>query len=135
MKVKFSRCQSSNLADVPKVDGQMIFTKDTGEAYLDVGENRSKISDIIFLQTIAERDSIISPLLNKLYYVLEDNQLYHYTGTTYQPVKIKAQETNFDNTDTTLESTNIQDAVTELDNKVGDISALLDKINGQGGNS
>ena len=28
MKVKFSRCTSSNLANVPQVDGQLIYIKD-----------------------------------------------------------------------------------------------------------
>ena len=65
MKVKFSRCTSSNLANVPQVDGQLIYTKDTGEVYLDVGSVRNKISDVQEADNIL---NIASPIINKLYY-------------------------------------------------------------------
>lgn len=47
MKVKFSRCTSSNLANVPRVDGQLIYVKDTQEVYMDVGNTRNNISDFL----------------------------------------------------------------------------------------
>lgn len=49
MKVKFSRCTSSNLANVPKVDGQLIYTTDTGEVYLDVGNTRNIMANALIL--------------------------------------------------------------------------------------
>jgi len=47
MKVKFSRCNSNNLTNVPQVDGQLIYVKDTNEVYMDVGETRNNITDFI----------------------------------------------------------------------------------------
>lgn len=136
-KVQFSRCNSNNLSNVPKQDGQIIFVKDTQDAYLDNGEERSKITDIIFLNTLEELNSVANPLMNKLYYVAEDNALHKFSGEAWSPIKATAQETSFDNTETTLEATTVQQAITEVDNavatvdaKVGDIGAVLDKING-----
>ena len=73
MKVKFSRCTSSNLANVPQIDGQLIYTKDTNEMYLDVGENRTKVSDII---EVADKSSVVTPILSKLYYETSTDILY-----------------------------------------------------------
>lgn len=73
MKVKFSRCTSSNLAEVPQVDGQLIYTKDTNEVYLDVGNNRNKISDVIM---VANKSGVVAPVLNKLYYETSTDTLF-----------------------------------------------------------
>lgn len=73
MKVKFSRCTSSNLANVPQVDGQLIYTKDTCEVYLDVGNNRKKLSDVI---EVANKSSVVSPIITKLYYETSTDTLY-----------------------------------------------------------
>ena len=135
--VKFSRCNSKSLADVPKSDGQIVFVKDTHDAYLDNGNERTKITDIIFLDTLEELNTLPAPLTNKLYYVAEDNALHKFSGTAWTPIKATAQETVFNNEETTLEATTVQEAVQEVDTKVvevekqvGDISNLLDKING-----
>lgn len=76
MKVKFSRCQSNSLAQVPQVDGQLIFVKDTQEIHMDVSNSRVKITDIIFLDTITERSQLPSVNYKKLYYVDETGKLY-----------------------------------------------------------
>lgn len=47
MKVKFSRCNSNNLTNVPIVDGQLIYVKDTKKVYIDVGNDRNDISDFL----------------------------------------------------------------------------------------
>lgn len=73
MKVKFSRCVSNNLASVPQTDGQLIYVKDNNELYLDVGSNRVKLSDII---EVANKDTVVSPILSKLYYETSTDMLY-----------------------------------------------------------
>lgn len=73
MKVKFSRCTSSNLANVPKVDGQLVYTKDTGEVYLDTGNVRNKISDVV---EVADIQNVQSPLVSKIYYDEATEKLY-----------------------------------------------------------
>ena len=73
MKVKFSRCSSNNLANVPQVDGQLIYTKDTSEVYLDVGNNRNKLSDVI---EVVSKSSVVTPILSKLYYETSTDKLF-----------------------------------------------------------
>lgn len=80
MKVKFSRCTSSNLANVPQVDGQLIYIKDTNEIYMDVGNSRTKISEIL---TVADKSSLLTPLQSKIYYETETEKLYKYDGTNW----------------------------------------------------
>lgn len=131
MKVRFSRCNSSGLSNVPVVDGQMVYVKDTHEMYVDAGSNRTKISDIVFLSSLEERDAIETPIVAKIYFVLENLSLYIYDGTTWVTVAGNAASTRFDNTGTSLTATNVQDAIIELCNKIGDISTALDNINGE----
>ena len=117
MKVKFSRCTSSNLANVPQVDGQLIYTKDTNEVYLDVNNNRNKISDVIM---VANKSTIVTPITTKLYYETSTDTLYKakivendneeeivwidITGATVQYV-----DTNFLKKDNTAEYTPVDD--------------------------
>lgn len=140
MKVKFSRCNSNSLANVPQVDGQMTFVKDTQEVYMDVGNNRSKVTDIIFKSTLNDLQNDNNLLENKLYFVNSENKLYHYDSTLeeLQEVKTTAEETSFDNSETSLEAETVQGAVQEVDNKVeeinnkiGDLSSALDVLNGE----
>lgn len=81
MKVKFSRCSSNNLASVPQVDGQLIYTKDTGDVYLDVGNQRHKVSNFIIASTLV---SVTSPSLDKIYFISGENKLYKYLGEDIQ---------------------------------------------------
>ena len=90
MKVKFSRTTSTNLATVPLINGQLTFVQDTGENYIDHGEEpntvRVKLSDILFIIDLTERDSIATPLLKKLYFIMSENQLHRYDGSDWQIV-------------------------------------------------
>lgn len=73
MKVKFSRCTSNNLSKVPFVDGQLIYTKDTMEVYLDIDDNRKQITDIIY---VADITTVVTPIKNKIYCDTKTNKLY-----------------------------------------------------------
>lgn len=133
MKVKFSRCNSNNLTNVPQVDGQLTFVKDTQEVYMDVGNNRSKVTDIIFLNTLQDLNGIQTYLPNKLYYVNETNKLYHYNSTSQNidEVKTTAEETTYDNTESGMEAETVQDAIDEINGKIGSIDEALDALNGE----
>ena len=140
MKVKFSRCNSNSLAQVPQVDGQMTFVKDTQEVYMDVGNKRSKVTDIIFLDTMQQANGLSNYLTNKLYYVNETNRLYHYNSTTQQleEDKMTAEETVYDNTESGMEADTVQGAIDEVNTKVeevnekiGTLSTALDALNGE----
>lgn len=132
MNVRFSRCSSNSLNNVPKLDGQVIYVKDTHDLYFDIGTTRTKATDIIFLATKQERESLKNPLQNKLYFVLGESTLYFYDGTNWVSITAtSADKVSFDNTGTLLESTNVQTAIAELDTKIGDIGRILDNINGE----
>ena len=140
MKVKFSRCNSNSLANVPQVDGQMTFVKDTQEVYMDVGNNRTKVTDIIFIATLQQLNAMNSYLSNKLYYVEDTNKLYHYNTTSQEieEVKTTAEETVYDNTESGMEADTVQGAIDEVNTKVeevnekiGTLSTALDALNGE----
>ena len=228
MKVKFSRCQSNSLTDVPIIDGQLIFVKDNGECYLDVGSQRVRIEDKILIEKVTSLETLIDTYkesideqlnthteeiaqlrhdianieamhsfseyeglvtngttaeffesvkalnlnpgtiilggtrLTDIQYVAPEmvneemkveiysNNVFHATMTStdvepyewiiqywkgnekWRPLIASASEIVIDTSGTSLEATTVQEAVVELDTKVGDISALLDKINGSG---
>ena len=228
MKVKFSRCQSNSLTDVPIIDGQLIFVKDNGECYLDVGSQRVRIEDKVLIEKVTSLETLIDTYkesideqlnthteeiaqikhdianieamhsfseyeglvtngttaeffesvkalnlnpgtiilggtrLTDIQYVAPEmvneemkveiypNNVFHATMTStdiepyewiiqywkgnekWRPLVATASETVIDTSGTSLEATTVQEAVVELDTKVGDISALLDQINGSG---
>lgn len=132
MNVIHSRCNKANLDTVPKKDGQVIYVKDTHELYFDVGNTRTKATDIIFLATKQEREGLQNPLQNKLYFVLGEATLYFYDGSKWVSITAtSADKVSFDNTGTLLDATNVQTAIAELDSKIGDIGRVLDNINGE----
>ena len=120
MKVKFSRCNSSDLASLPLVDGQLTYVKDTGENYLDVGATRNKISDIVFLDNDEALEQIENPLSSKFYYVKRSKKLMYYNGTDYDTlneVDVSAEDVHFTSTEG-ITATNVQDAFEQIETKV-----------------
>ena len=51
-------------------------------------------------------------------------------GGIIKGVFVERKATAIDTSETSLEATTVQEAVVELDTKIGDISTLLDQING-----
>lgn len=86
MKVQFSRCTSSNLNNVPVIDGQIVFVKDTNEQYLDTDSARSKITDLVFVPDLEKLYKISNPLSNKLYYVVAENLIEFYCNGKWQAI-------------------------------------------------
>ena len=120
MKVKFSRCNSSDLASLPLVDGQLTYVKDTGDNYLDVGTTRNKITDIVFLDNDEALEQIENPLSSKFYYVKSSKKLMYYNGTDYDTlneVDVSAEDVHFTST-AGITATNVQDAFEQLETKV-----------------
>lgn len=56
MKVSYSRCLSQNLSNVPIVDGQIIFCKDTGNLYLDTDSKRVLVQSNVDLVNYQEKE-------------------------------------------------------------------------------
>lgn len=68
-------------------NGQLISCIDTKEIFIDSYDNkRIKISDIIFLETELEKSSILAPLINKLYFVKENNKIYTFSGSRWNEI-------------------------------------------------
>lgn len=120
MKVKFSRCNSSDLASLPLVDGQLTYVKDTSDNYLDVGTTRNKITDIVFLDNDEALEQIENPLSSKFYYVKSSKKLMYYNGTDYDTlneVDVSAEDVHFTST-AGITATNVQDAFEQIETKV-----------------
>ena len=83
MKVQHSIVNNNKLNTVPVVDGQVVYVKDTHDLYFDVNNTRTKATDIIFVDTLQERDAIQSPTPNKVYCVEEDNKFYRYENNEW----------------------------------------------------
>ena len=104
---------------------------------MDIGEGRTRVSDIIFLGTESERVELENPLTEKLYLVFESNTIYLYRDNEWLPLntKVVADDIEFNNSETELKSTNVQDAIIELSNLFQDtinkINEALDEINGE----
>ena len=86
MGVQFGRCTSNKLDRVPIVDGQILYVKDTKEQYLDIDSSRIKITDLVFVSDIAERDAIANPSPNKLYYIIDLNSVQFYINGHWQGI-------------------------------------------------
>ena len=65
--------------------GQLIYCSDTNESYFDTDEEaRILLESIIYLNKEAEKEKIISPLLNRVYVVKETGTVYRYEGTWFK---------------------------------------------------
>lgn len=73
MKYQLIRCNSATLNNVPIVDGQIIYVKDTGEHYLDVDTQRIKVTNKTLEQNVQD---IINSLNTKVEQTTEINKIY-----------------------------------------------------------
>ena len=119
MNIIHSRVNKSNLDTVPVVDGQIIYVKDTHELFFDIGSTRTKASDIIFVETLEERNTLSIKLQNKIYCVLETNRLYRYDGTNWLDLS-GVEKTYVDNQDTAT----LNNAKTYTDNAIANYVPL-----------
>lgn len=77
--VKFYYTVNSKLAELPIVDGQVIFVSDTKKFYLDMNGLRLGYSDIQVLATDNDRTSMLAPV-EGFYFVDDTNVLWRYKG-------------------------------------------------------
>ena len=87
MNVLHSRVSKSNLDNVPITDGQIILTKETNELYFDLGENRSSISDFIYVEDITTLNKEDANQY-KVYFANKQNNLYRYNAPTSEFVPL-----------------------------------------------
>lgn len=78
---------ASQLPSLPIVNGQLIFIKDKQKIMLDIGDKRTTYNQIITLQTELERTSLLAPISELFYFVIETNILWTYRNEWIQITK------------------------------------------------
>lgn len=79
--VKLIRGTSSQISSLVKEDGDILFSTDTYELFIQNKVVTYKISDIVILSLESEREELLAPL-PKFYYIIESSQLYYYNVST-----------------------------------------------------
>ena len=110
MKYQLIRCNSTTLNNVPIVDGQIIYVKDTGEHYLDVDTQRIKVTNKTLEQNVQD---IINSLNTKVEQTLEINKIYGTNET--------GNQTTFNKDDLNKVNDVQVDGVSILNDKVANI--------------
>lgn len=78
--VSFLATTASRLPDLTIKDGQLIFIKDKQRIALDLNGKRTFYNQIITLQTDEERQSLLAPISELYYFVIETAVLWTYNG-------------------------------------------------------
>jgi hypothetical protein len=74
----------SNISSIPINAGQIISCHDTGELFFDtIDGDRIQISDIIYINTEAQKNALLAPLSNKLYLIRETANVYIHDGENW----------------------------------------------------
>lgn len=76
---------SSELDNIPIMDGRIIRTYDQYDEYFDYDGERCKIGDIISVDTYNDLRKIENPIKGKFYYVKDEElaQLYYFNGSKF----------------------------------------------------
>lgn len=96
----YARASKKNIDKVPRIDGQLIFSKDTGELHYDVGNKRYKITDYVEVDTALRLEGF--GIQGKLYYVKDENSFYTYNDLTHKfnkVINVTASEVQFNSDD------------------------------------
>lgn len=110
----FVRTDRANLNTVDRVDGQLIYTRDSGEAFYDVGSGapgiRFKVSDV---EQVANISTAGPGRDGKLYINEMDNAVYIWNGAGYvKAMSVRAAEVPI--MVPGMSSTNVRDAIIEM---------------------
>lgn len=75
----------SKIPTIPLKGGQMIFTQDRGEGYIDYSDTlRLCIGTVVYLDNELDRLMLTDPTEYKLYYVEGSDKLYSYIANTWK---------------------------------------------------
>lgn len=143
--VSFIRGSYEKINAQSKVDGQILVAKDTKQLFVDVGETRLLINDVIVVSSLGEATTAD---VNKFYYVTDGNIFAKSNGTSW--TQINAQQVIAEGTDNGTISVGGKDvsvhglgsaaftdadnydvagtAVTEANKKVGSVTAGDDSV-------
>ena len=76
----------SKVKTIPVVNGQLIFARDAACIAFDYDDKRTLYTDIITLDTEADRKSIIAPIEGKFYFVDRTAVLWTYSKGTWKQI-------------------------------------------------
>lgn len=77
----------SNLNNITVTPNQLIYCKDSLETYYDTDEYiRTKLGDIIYVNTERDKRAIKSPIPNKIYLVTESYRMYVYANDRWNQI-------------------------------------------------
>ena len=82
--MSFLTTTASRLPDLTIKDGQLIFIKDKQRIALDLNGKRTFYNQIITLQTDEERQSLLAPISELYYFVIETAVLWTYQSAWIQ---------------------------------------------------
>ena len=71
--------KARDVAQIPYKEGQFLMTSDTNSIYYDFAEGRKRLTDIIELDTEAQRQAILVPI-SKFYFVKDTGKLWRYNN-------------------------------------------------------
>lgn len=76
---------SSDLDNIPIMDGRVLHTYDRNEEYFDYNNERIRITDIIQLDTYNDLRKLENPINGKFYYIKEKDfaQMYYFNGEEF----------------------------------------------------
>lgn len=72
-EIKFRRCNKPTLDTIPVADGQLIYTKDTGECYIDINTTRVRVIDKDLTDTVNTLESTVEQYKSSLESTISDN--------------------------------------------------------------
>ena len=83
-----------NKANLPSVsDGKIRFTPDSQQLFIDYGQSRIEITDVVKSYTAQQILALQSPL-DKIYLSSDTHQLYYYDATNTQWINLFANHTH-----------------------------------------
>lgn len=82
-KVKIYKTVKSTIDKQSSLVDGLYFTTDTHELIVSVDSEKFNVTDIEILKTESNRTSLLAPL-TKFYYVLENNTLWYYNGSSWK---------------------------------------------------
>lgn len=133
MDVNFLQGLKANLPESYDIN-TLLFTSDTGEIYKGDGADKP----LVYYGSVMVGYTDLSDLRTKAptnqtkLYLTNDNKLYTYDGTDY--ILISGSESmdstviTFDGSATDLTSTNVQDAIVELDGKIDGVDGKVNAL-------
>jgi hypothetical protein len=88
--LKLIKTTSDKVSTIPVEDGQLIFTTDRKETFLDSVSTRIELGDVIYIDSEVDRLMISTPIEYKLYYIKDSGKLYSYSSDIWKLLNVSS---------------------------------------------